>query len=158
MNNEIYETTSTDGFFDENSEKFEISELIQERAVKAKNFALAAMIVSGALFLIMIGSVVFSFLMFSPILTLISLPISIISVILEIVLMIGAIVMNIIALVNANKQQKELLLYTDGPEKDRLRKTVKLGQIFTYIGVGVAALSLFLIVPLNVLEFVLSFI
>ncbi len=157
MNNEIYETTAVDQFFDNNTEKYEISELIQERAVKARTFALITMIVSGVCLILLLGS--FAFSLFFPsfgLLALFTLPLTILGVVIEVILMIGAIAMNIIALVNANNQKKELKHYVDGPEKERLRSTVQLGQVFTYIGVGVAALALVLIFPLNLLEIVLS--
>jgi hypothetical protein len=159
MDNQFYETQPVNEFFDDNgSDKYEISELIQERAKSAQTFALISMIVSGALLFLVIGSFIFQLMMFSPLLSLLALPVTVISVILEIILMIGAIVMNIMALVNASKQSKELKLYNDGPDKDILSKTVKLGKIFTYIGVGVGALALVLIIPLNVLEFLVTFI
>lgn len=158
MNNQGWENNIDNGFFVDDFEKYEVSEAIQERAQSAKNFALVSMIVSGVLFLLLIGSFGFSLLFPSVgFLAILALPLAIGCAVLEILLMIGAIVLNIIALVRAIKQRKEFNLYKDGPEKDKLETTLKLGRIFTYIGVGVAALALIMIIPLNLLEFVLSF-
>ena len=146
-----------DFFEDGGSDKYEISEAIQQRACSARNFALISMIVSGVLFALLIGT--FTFAMMFPsmgLLGILTLPFSIAGAVIEFILMISAIILNVIALVNSIKQQKEFKLYKDGPEKDRLQKTVTLGKIFTYIGVGVAALALIMIIPMNLLEFVLS--
>lgn len=160
MNNQNFETENLDNFFEEtNAEQYEVSEVIQQKANKAKNFALVAMIVSGALFLLLIGTFAFSMVFPSlGYLAILTIPISIAGAVIEVILMIGAIILNIIALVNAGKQQKEFKLYKDGPEKDALESTIKLGRIFTYIGAGVAALALILIGPLNFLEMILSII
>ena len=145
--------------FEEDVEKYDISELIQQRAEKATTFALVSMIISGALFLLLIGSFLFALLFPAGfILAIIMLPISFVLTLIELALMVTAIILNIIALKNAIQQKKEFSLYKDGPEKDILEAKIKRGQIFTYIGVGVAALSLLLIIPLNVIEFLCSII
>ena len=163
MNDQVdqaFENNSIDKFFEKSgSEEFEVSETIRHRARSAKNFALVSMILSGALFMLLIGS--FSFALLIPSLgyfAILTLPISFFCSVLEGVLMIGAIILNIIALVNTGKQQKEFKLYNDGSEKDALQSTIRLGRIFTYIGMGVAALALLLIIPLNLLEFLLAII
>lgn len=160
MNNQNFETENFDTYFeDSGADRYEVSEAIQQKANKAKNFALVAMIVSGALFLLLIGTFAFS-MMFPSLgyLAILTIPISITGAVIEVILMIGAIILNIIALINASKQRKEFKLYKDGPEKDALESTIKLGRIFTYIGAGVAALALILIGPLNILEMILSII
>ena len=158
MNDQKFEIDSVNDFFDDNEfEKYEVSEVIQQRTNSAKNFALVSMIVSGILFLLLIGSYGFSLLFPSiGIWAIFTIPFYVACTILEGILMIGAIILNIIALINSSKQQKEFKLYNDGPEKDALKATINLGKIFTYVGAGVAALALILIVPLNFLEFVLS--
>ena len=158
MNDQIFENDPMEELFeDDGSDRYEVSEVIIERAKNARNFALISMIVSCALLFLLVGTLSFS-VMFpsSLVLAVITLPISIVGAIIEFILMIGAIILNIIALMNSIKQQKEFKLYVDGPEKDALEKAVKLGKIFTYIGVGVAALALVSIIPLNLMEFVLS--
>ena len=158
MNDQFFEVEAVNDYFNDSaSEKYDVTEAIQQRAKSAKVFSLVAMIVSCALFLLLVGT--FAFAMVFPsmgIFAILTLPFSITTAVLEVILMIGAIVLNIIALVNTIKQQKEFKLYLDGPEKDALQATVNISKIFTFIGVGVAALALILILPLNILEFVLS--
>lgn len=159
MNNQnMPNNLSNDVFYDNSFERYEVTDVIQQRAASAKNFALISMIVSCALLAILILS--FGFALIFPslgYLAILTIPISIICTLVEILIMIGAIVLNIIALSKAIKQQKEFKLYNDGPEKEALIKIINLGKIFTFIGVGVAVLSLILIVPLNILEFLFSF-
>ena len=157
MNDQFIETNSVVEFYDEDFDKYEVNEFIQQTAKSAKNFALVSLIVSGVLFLLIVGSFVFAIMFPSGIvLAILTLPIAIACAVVEILLLIGAIVLNVIALINAGKQQKEFKLYNDGPEKDKLESTIKLGRIFTYIGAAIAGLALILILPLNIFEFLFS--